>query len=83
MPYVKQGKREILDKVVELMTSLSIEANGDLNYILYSYCKKNLVKSYNNIKNYCAELNECSEEIRRRILSEYEDQKIIENGDIL
>ena len=37
MPYVKQGKREILDKVVELMTSLSIEANGDLNYILYSY----------------------------------------------
>ena len=64
------------------MNELNIQANGDLNYILYTYCKTHIKPSYNNYKNYIGELNECVAEIRRRLLSKYEDKKIKENGDI-
>jgi len=82
MPYIKQDRRKQIDSIVEAMHKESICANGDLNYILFSYFKKYIDKNYNSIKNYCGELTECTEEIRRRILSEYEDQKVLENGDI-
>jgi hypothetical protein len=72
-----------MDRVVELMHDLNVWANGDLNYILYAYCKRHVLPSYNNYKNYCGELRQCATEIERRIIAEYEDKKIDENGDIL
>lgn len=82
MPYVKPEIREDLDEIVEHMNDLGIRADGDLNYILFKFCKKYVSPSYNNYKNFIGELNECSNEIRRRILSKYEDKKIEENGDV-
>jgi len=82
MPYIKQEKRSGLDEVVNLMSEKGIKADGDLNYVLFAYCLRNTEPSYNNYKNYIAELNECSEEIRRRILAPYENKKIRENGDV-
>lgn len=82
MPYVKQASREELDEIVNHMKELGIKADGDLNYILFKYCKYNIPPSYNNYKNFIGELNECGQEIRRRILSEYENEKIKENGDV-
>jgi len=82
MPYVKQQKRKNLNKIVSLMAEQKIKADGDLNYILFTYCKKFISPNYNNYKNYIGELNECINEIRRRLLSPYEDLKIKENGDI-
>jgi hypothetical protein len=82
MPYVKQGQRPGLDKVVEAMEEAGVIANGDLNYILYAFCKRNVKPSYNNYKNFCGELRQCATEIERRILGPYEDEKIIENGDV-
>lgn len=82
MPYVEQDQRQNLNTLVEIMNSIGISANGDLNYVLFKYCKNHVRPSYNNYKNFLGELNECSEEIRRRLLAKYEDKKIEENGDV-
>jgi len=82
MPYVKKEKREYLDPIIEEMRRSSVVADGDLNYILYTYCKRHIKPSYNNYKNFCGELRQCATEIERRILGPYEDEKIKENGDI-
>ena len=82
MPYIKQSMRPQMDSVVAQMDVAGVQANGDLNYILFAYCKHHIEPSYNNYKNFLGELNEAAEEIRRRLLAPYEDQKIIENGDV-
>ena len=81
-PYIKQGGRLALDVIVELMQDECVKANGDLNYILFKFCKKYVHPSYANYKNFIGELNECIAEIRRRLLAPYEDEKIKENGDV-
>jgi len=83
MPYVKQEDRPRLDKVVKAMEDANIEANGDLNYVLYAFCVRNVKPRYNNYKNYRAELNECAAEIKRRKLAPYEDAMIKTNGDVV
>ena len=82
MPYVKAEQRPDLDAVVDLMKALEVKANGDLNYILYAFCKRRVKTSYNNYKNFCGELRQCATEIERRMLGPYEDEKIVENGDV-
>jgi len=86
------------DKLVELIIAMGVQANGDLNYILYKYCLVTVSPSYNNYKRFIGgledaaanttcreyrwELRECAAEIRRRLLGPYEDTKIAENGDV-
>lgn len=82
MPYIKTEKRDMMDSIVEMMKALDIKANGDLNYILFKYCKYSVSPSYNNYKNFCGELRQCATEIERKILAPYEDSKIEENGDV-
>lgn len=69
-----------MDKVIKLMEELGVCANGDLNYILYKFCKRNVKPSYNNYKNFIGELRQCATEIERKILAPYEDKKEMENG---
>jgi len=82
MPYIKNYQRENMDEIVESMHLAGVKANGDLNYILYAFCKRHVNPSYNNYKNFCGELRQCATEIERRLLGPYEDLKIIENGDV-
>ena len=82
MPYIKKEKRLAMDQVVRAMFDAGVEANGDLNYILYKYAKYHVEPGYGNYKNFLGELNESSAEIRRRLLAPYEDGKITENGDV-
>jgi hypothetical protein len=82
MPYVKQLRRIQLDEIVELMYENGVRADGDLNYILYAYCKRHVEPSYNNYKNYRAELRECADWIGERLLKPYELKKREENGDV-
>lgn len=81
MPYIKQRRKE-LDGIVDLMVKKEVRADGDLNYILYKFCKYHVTPGYNNYKNFNGELTECVAEIRRTLLAEYEMQKIKENGDV-
>ena len=82
MPYIKQDRRDELEEILWLMKKKNIQADGDLNYLLYAFCVRYTHESYNNYKNFIGELNECAAEIRRRLLAPYEDQKILDNGDI-
>ena len=82
MPYIKQEDRPAMDKVVDAMVEAGVQANGDLNYILYKFCKYNISLNYNSIKNFCGELNAVVAEIRREILTSYEDLKKEENGPV-
>lgn len=83
MPYIaSKVRRHEMDEIYEKMVSNSVSADGDLNYLLYKYCKYNVPKRYNIIKNYIAELRATATEIERRILAEYEDKCIEENGDV-
>jgi len=82
MPYIKNERRKVVDKIVQLMKELNVKADGDLNYILYKFCKYNVPLGYNSIKNFCGELRQCATEIERRILADYEQNKIFENGDV-
>lgn len=82
MPYIKQEKRKIMDSIVSEMWASGVKADGDLNYILFAFCKRCVEPSYNNYKNYIGELHQCASEIERRLLSKYEDDAILRNGDV-
>ncbi len=82
MPYVAKERRKVLDNVVRAMLDGEVCADGDLNYILFKFCRYHVVPGYNNYKNFCGELRQCATEIERRILGPYEDSKIVENGDV-
>ena len=82
MPFVKQEKRPELDKIYDAMCEANIVADGDLNYVLYKYAKHELRFSYNNLKNFIAELRECGAQIRSDFLVPYERIKKQENGDV-
>lgn len=82
MPYIPKEKRLVMNRVVTEMERVGVEANGDLNYILYKFCVRNVAPGYGNYKNYCGELDQCVTEIKRRLLAPYEDTKISENGDV-
>lgn len=82
MPYINQAKRPDMDKIVRMMELNYVKADGDLNYILFAFCKRYVKPSYNNYKNFCGELRQCATEIERKILAPYEDSKIEQNGDV-
>jgi hypothetical protein len=71
-----------MNKVIETMVDNKVVANGDLNYILFTFCKKYMTPSYNNYKNFCGELRQCATEIERKLLGPYEEAMIKKNGDI-
>jgi len=81
MPYIAPFRRPQLDALVQLMIEADLRANGDLNYILYAFCVRNITPGYGSYKNFCGELRQCATEIERRLLGPYEDKKIEENGD--
>lgn len=82
MPYIKQEDRPVMDLVVKAMADADVRATGDLNYILYAFCKRHVTPGYNNYKNFCGELRQCATEIERRLLAKYEEEKILANGDV-
>lgn len=68
MPYVKPEQRPELDEVVELMREAKLKLTGDLSHILFEFGKRHIKPSYNNFKNYRAELFEVVVEIERRLV---------------
>jgi len=82
MPYIKRENRPEMNPIVDLMVEQKVKVDGDLNYVLFKFCKYHIIPSYNNYKNYCGELRQCATEIEREILAPYEDKKKAENGDV-
>ena len=82
IPYIKEDRRGHMDAIRGVMVHKQVKADGDLNYLLYSYCKMSVKPSYSNFKNYIGELRQCATEIERRLLAPYEDSAMERNGDI-
>lgn len=83
MPFLRnKDRREELDQLVELMEKLDIKADGDLNYVLYKFAKRNVSIRYNELKNFLGELNEAAEQVRADILLPYERRLKEEFGDV-
>lgn len=82
MPYIKGENRPPMDEIVDLMLEKGVNVNGDLNYLLFKFCKKAVKPSYNNYKNFIGELDCCAREIYRKLVAPYEDDKEMENGEV-
>ena len=92
MPYIKKDRRDIIDRFLNTFLSnlksqfvTSIEP-GDINYIV-TRIVANLMKpnegwGYTTISSAIRVLEDAAQEMRRRLLNPYEDEKIKENGDV-
>jgi len=83
-PYIKQERRIGLEELLETIMS-GVEVKGELTYCVYKLALDYIRKkgeNYQNISDAVAALNDAGDEIRRRILHQYEDKKCFQNGDI-
>ena len=87
MPYIEKEDREKIDKPLnELIFHLSVHKFpvGMLNYtftkILWTYFKRN--RCYNTINDILGVIEGVKAEFLRRRARHYEEEKILENGDI-
>jgi hypothetical protein len=93
MPYIKQDNRSILDRYInDLSETISdkhsnediVKVMGDLNYTITKLCAKLVGKdiSYTKIGIITGVLENVKQEFYRRIATPYEENKVVENGDI-
>lgn len=79
MPYIKQEDREYIADGGAPQTA------GELNYVItkviLSYWRNGL-QNYQGINDIVGALEGAKAEFQRRIVSQYEDHKIEENGDV-
>jgi hypothetical protein len=83
MPYIRQERREVLDKYLYGLPA-EIGSAGDLAYVLYrlmlSYWRA--APSYARWAELRGIVDDHVDEFRRRVVEEYENRKIGENGDV-
>lgn len=88
MPYIKQDRREYLDKKIEDLFDEELSF-GDLNYII-SRIVKNLMErakklgkfNYDFCNSIIGTLECAKQEFYHRVVTPYETVKIHENGDL-
>lgn len=84
MPYIKEARRTVLLAHVTDET-VDPETVGELNYYItaaLSVYMQNRGLSYQTINDILGALEGAKMEFYRRVASKYEDQKIIDNGDV-
>jgi len=84
MPYITKPRRKVIDENIKNLLLLD---EGEMNYAACQLFMRFLDStegeiSYKKIQAGLGALHEAECELRRRILSGYEHQKIIANGDI-
>lgn len=83
MPYIKQDNRASLDAIANLVNDMSSTVSvGDLNYLITKILLSMDPKSYSDYNALIGVLECCKLEFYRRACAEYEDKKIVENGDV-
>jgi hypothetical protein len=88
MPYIKKERRKALEHIInELFEDLnSMGLNkGDLNYCITMLIKKWVETkglSYDTLSDITGVLNDVKTEFERKVVAQYEDRKIQENGEI-
>jgi hypothetical protein len=85
MPYIKQEDRANFEAFVGLLQAQDIRTAGELNYLITMIAHKYLnskPESYQMYNDAIGALEGAKLELYRRHVSEYEDVKIKENGDV-
>jgi hypothetical protein len=87
MPYIKKDQRPALDTLIApLLThvqSLPLEEqDGTLNYSITKIIKGLYPKKYVHLNRALGVLSAVTQELYRRVVGPYEDEKIKENGDV-
>jgi len=85
MPYIEISEREFWHKWLNQMPRLT--TIGEVNYLLTQICQRYLqngdgIPNYRDYNAVIGALECCKQELYRRLVIPYEDQKIIENGDV-
>jgi hypothetical protein len=93
MPYIKKDHRVVLDRYInDLSEAISdkhsnediMNIMGDLNYSITRLCAKLVGKdvSYTKVGIITGVLENVKQEFYRRIATPYEENKVVENGDV-
>lgn len=90
MPYIKKEDRikfnPLIEDIVDELTDLGYKKfnSGELNYVISSIVWKlfDITKNYETANSLCGVLDCVKTEFYRRKISEYEIEKIKENGDV-
>jgi hypothetical protein len=89
MPYIKQENREFLGKRYKLDIKTGNydypTTAGELNYVVTRLCRDYLIDNgvnYATMNEIVGALECCKQELYRRIIGPYENEKIEENGDV-
>ena len=72
---------QTISLLIDKMHECDVKADGDLNYILFKYCK-DAMETPEQVSSLSWYIARTSHIIRQEILGAYEDGKIIENGDV-
>lgn len=86
MPYIKQEDREKFVDILNLARVVIEDSPGELNYLITSLCHiylENNGINYTNLNSVVGVLECAKLELSRKIIANYEDSKIKENGDVL
>jgi len=84
MPYIKDEDKKNFDDGITRLASW-IGSKGDLNYAICELVGRLILRdgnSYTKTSEKIDAVHDAECELRRRLLNPYEDQKIIENGDV-
>ena len=87
MPYIAKNDRGQLDYVIKQLLDFNGAEifRGRFNYFIHKLVKeyiKRFGENYNAYKEIIGELEAAKLEVVRRLVNEYEDHKIRENGDV-
>ena len=86
MPYIKQEERDKIDTTLQKFVvdySSFLKNPGNLNFVLTKIALAGLEKvSYTELNKIVGVLECVNLEFYRRLVSKYEDIKILENGDV-
>jgi len=84
MPYITQDRRKEFDSLLSQLGT-RIKNKGEMNYcvsILMKWYVSIHGENYQNLSDAKNALTDAASEFERRILHQYEDEKIKENGDL-
>jgi hypothetical protein len=84
MPYIKVEDRELFDSDIKSLSE-NVMCEGDLNYIFTKLIHNRIEqhgKYYQVLNNLIGVLECCKLELYRQIVAPYENEKILENGDV-
>ena len=86
MPYITQVNRSMLKSATDAIAINPPVTIGDLNYVLtktcHVYLKKQMLLNYQAYNDVIGALECCKQEMYRRMVAPYEEEKIKENGDV-